>query len=117
MVGDTFFSVERELLGKDAEGIYVLQAWSDDAAFKAQYAAKYGAEPDGITLGAAALGYDLIKCIEAAGPNPNSGAISYSWLSATWQGLTGKTQFSGERIALRTKRILTVKGDKFESLS
>ena len=114
LVGDSFFAAEREMTGKDSEGIYLLQAWSDDAAFKSQYTAKYGAEPDGITLGAAALGYDLIKCIEAAGSNLDPESISYSWLSTPCEGLTGKTQFSGERIAQRSKRILTVKGEKFE---
>ena len=114
LVGDSFFAAEREALGKDAEGIYILQAWNDDEAFKAQYTAKYGTAPDGITLGAAALGYDLIKCIEGVGSNPDSGAISYSWLSTPCEGLTGKTQFSGERIAQRIKRVLTVKGERLE---
>lgn len=114
LVGDSFFSTELDALGNDAEGIHILQAWSDDAAFKTKYAAKYGGEPDGITLGAAALGYDLIQCIEATGSNPSSGSISYAWHSTPCEGLTGKTQFSGERIAQRVKRVLTVKGGKFE---
>lgn len=113
LVGDSFFAAERAALGKDAEGIYLLQSWSDDPTLKERYSTKYGAEPDGITLGAAALGYDLIRCIEAAGANPDSGSISYSWLSTPCNGLTGKTMFSGERIAQRQKQILTVKGDKF----
>jgi hypothetical protein len=75
--------------------------------------AKYGGDPDGITLGAAALGYDLINCINGAGVNPDAGAIRHSWLSKPCEGLTGKTQFSGERIARRQKRILTVKDGKF----
>lgn len=114
LVGDSFFAAERAALGKDADGIYILQAWSDDAAFRAQYSTKYGGEPDGITLGAAALGYDLIRCIEAVGENPDSGAISYAWLSNPCEGLTGKTQFTGERMAQRQKRILTVKSERFE---
>lgn len=114
LVGDSFFDAERVGLGKDAVGIYVLQAWSDDAGFKAQYSAKYGGEPDGITLGAAALGYDLIRCIEQAGAVSDSAAISHAWLSAPCEGLTGKTQFSGERIALRQKRVLAVKETGFE---
>lgn len=114
LVGDSFFSTEREALGKDAEGIYVLQAWSDDPTLKSQYSAKYASEPDGITLGAAALGYDLIQCLQAVGPNPNSESIPYSWLSTPCEGLTGKTLFSGERIAQRVKKVLTVKEDRFE---
>ena len=114
LVGDSFFASDRAALGKDAEGIYVLQAWSDDPALKAQFATKYGGEPDGITLGAAALGYDLIRCIEQAGATSDPDAISHAWLSAPCEGLTGKTQFSGERIAQRQKRVLTVKNEKFE---
>lgn len=114
LLGDSFYQTELTALGKDAEGIYILQAWNDDATFKSNYAAKYGIEPDGITLGAAALGYDLIKCLEAAGANPTSSSISYSWLSTPCEGLTGKTQFSGERIAQRVKQILTVKEGKFQ---
>jgi hypothetical protein len=56
----------------------------------------------------------LIQCIEEVGENPNPESISYSWLWNPCIGLTGKTQFSGERIAQRVKRVLTVKGDKFE---
>lgn len=114
LVGDSFFATDREALGKDAEGIYLIQAWNDDSTFKAQYSAKYGGEPDGVTLGAAALGYDLIRCVEEAGASPSSETISHAWLSKSCEGLTGKTQFTGERIAQRQKRILTVKGDKFE---
>lgn len=114
LVGDSLFTAEREALGKDANGIYLLQSWSDDASLKAKYTSKYGSEPDGVTLGAAALGYDLIQCVEAVGANLNANSISYSWLSTPCEGLTGITQFSGERIAQRTKRILTVKDDKFE---
>lgn len=114
LVGDSFFSAERAILGKDAEGIYLLQAWSDDMELKSKYSAKYGIEPDGIVLGAAALGYDLIRCIEGAGESPDPDAIAHAWLSTPCEGLTGKTQFSGERIAQRQKRILTVKGERFE---
>lgn len=114
LVGDSLFTAEREALGKDANGIYLLQSWSDDASLKAKYSSKYGSEPDGVTLGAAALGYDLIQCIEAVGNNLDVNSISYSWLSTPCEGLTGKTQFSGERIAQRAKQILTVKDEKFE---
>jgi len=114
LVGDSFFAAQRAALGKDADGIFILQSWSDDADLKAQYTAKYGSEPDGITLGAAALGFDLIRCIEKAGANPNSETIAYSWLSNPCEGLTGITQFSGERIAQRQKKILTVRDEKFE---
>ncbi len=113
LVGDSFFEADRVTLGHDAEGIYLLQAWSDNAALKARYSAKYGVEPDGITLGATALGYDLITCIEEVRPFSSSEAISHAWLSKPCEGITGKTQFSGERIAQRQKRILTVKGESF----
>lgn len=114
LVGDSFFAADRAALGKDADGIYLVQAWSDDPDLKSKYAAKYGVDPDGVTLGAAALGYDLVKCLEEVGESPDSEKISYAWLSKPCEGLTGKTQFSGERIAQRQKRILTVKGDRFE---
>lgn len=117
LVGDSFSAAEVAALGKDAEGLYLLQAWSDDPGFKAQYSAKFGGDADGITLGAAALGYDLVKCVETAGAGADSEAISYAWLSNPCEGLTGKTQFSGERIAQRVKRVLTVKSGKFELAS
>lgn len=117
LVGDSFYASELATLGKDAEGIYVLQAWSDDPAFEKQFVAKFGGQPDGITLGAAALGFDLVKCIDIAGPTPDAEAIKYSWLSSPCNGLTGKTMFSGERIAQRQKRILTVKDGKLQAAS
>lgn len=109
LVGDTLFAPEIAALGKDAEGIYMVQAWSDDAEFKSLYAAKYGSTPDGVTLGAAALGYDTINCVQNILPPLDSGGIRNSFLSTPCEGLTGATRFSGERIAQRAKRVVTVK--------
>jgi ABC-type branched-subunit amino acid transport system substrate-binding protein len=36
LVGDTFYAAELQKLGKDADGIHLAQAWSDDSAFKSQ---------------------------------------------------------------------------------
>ena len=113
LVGDTLFASEVAALGKDAEGVYAVQAWSDDAAFKASYVAQYPGTPDGVTLGAAALGYDLVNCVHKVGMPLDSSAIRSSFLSGPCEGLTGITQFTGERISQRRKRILTVKDGQF----
>jgi ABC-type branched-subunit amino acid transport system substrate-binding protein len=110
LVGDTLQAPDLATLGADADGIYMTQAFSDDANFKSMYSAKYGAAPDGVTLGYAALGYDTIKCLQSVSSPIDASAIKYSFLSAPCEGLTGKTQFTGERIAQRRKRILTVTG-------
>ena len=109
LVGDTLFAPELLDLGADAEGIYMAQPWSDDSALKTLYSNKYGALPDGITLGIVALGYDTIKCLQGIGKPFDAYSIKQSLLSQSCEGLTGNTQFTGERIAQRRKRILTVK--------
>ncbi len=113
LVGDELYASDIALLGKDAEGIYMMHAWSDDAAFASLYAAKYGQTPDNVILGAAALGFDTVNCVQETGTPLGSSIIKSSLLSKSCEGLTGKTQFSGERIAQRKKRVVTVKDGKF----
>jgi ABC-type branched-subunit amino acid transport system substrate-binding protein len=113
LVGDTLFASELVALGQDAEGIYMAQAWSDDSNLKALYTEKYGNSVDGVTLGFAALGYDTVKCLQGIQEPLSSYTIAHSLLSTSCEGLTGKTQFTGERIAQRRKQILSVKNGQF----
>lgn len=110
IVGDALFASDIATLGQDAEGIYFPQAWSDDAHLKSIYASKFGGSPDGISLGLAALGFDLVNCLQRIAPPLDAYNIKSALLSNPCEGLTGKTQFTGERIAQRRKVILTVKG-------
>lgn len=110
LVGDTLFATDMSALGEDAEGIYMTQAWSDDANLQSQYSSKFGTAADGITLGFAALGYDTVKCLQGISAPLDAYSIKHSLLSTSCEGITGNTQFTGERIAQRRKVILTVKG-------
>ncbi len=113
LIGDSLGPEDLAGIAQDAEGIYMVQVWSDDAAFKSAYASKFGGTPDNVTLGFAATGYDAVKCITAA-PGPfDSRTIKDSFLSSPCEGLTGRTGFTGERIAQRTKRILTIRAGQF----
>lgn len=109
LTGDTLFSSDINTLGRDAEGIYFVQTWSDDQKLKEYYSAKFGNTPDGITLGVAALGYDTIKCLQGVGNTFDASSIKYSLLSQPCEGITGNTYFTGERMAQRKMPILTVK--------
>lgn len=113
IVGDTLFAPELQLLGKDAEGIYMIQAWSDDVSFQSRYSARYGEAPDNVTLGVAALGFDTIECIQGVGSTLDASMIRYSLASKSCEGITGQTRFTGERIAQRRKRVVSVKDGKF----
>lgn len=113
LIGDSMTAEELAAAGKDAEGIYMVQAWSDDATFRTAYTAKFAGSPDNVTLGFAALGYDAISCIAATPAPIDSSSIKYGFLSTPCDGLTGTTTFTGERIAQRKKRILTVRGGQF----
>lgn len=109
LVGDTLFASDITSLGQDAEGIYMTQVWSDDANLKSMYSAKYGNSLDGISLGFVALGYDTVKCLQGISSPLDAYTIKNSLLATSCEGITGKTQFTGERVAQRRKKILTVK--------
>ena len=109
IVGDTLYASDIAALGQDAEGIYMVQAWSDDADLKSKFTSKYGNTPDSIALGYAALGYDTVKCLQEVSAPFDAYTIKQSLLSTPCEGITGKTQFAGERIAQRKLAILTVK--------
>lgn len=108
-LGDTLFAPDIAALGASAEGIYMFQAWSDDQSLKERYLAANGGGIDGISLGFVALGYDFARCLQGVGLPLNGSAIRSSFLSQSCEGLTGKTQFTGERMAQRRKRILSIK--------
>ncbi|MFN8391812.1 MAG: ABC transporter substrate-binding protein [Bdellovibrionota bacterium] len=113
IVGDTLFAGELSTLGKDAEGVYMAQAWSDDAKLKSQYASKFGSAPDGVSLGFVALGFDAVSCLQSLGEPFDAYSIKSALLSSPCHGLTGDTGFDGERMAKRRKSILTVKSGQF----
>lgn len=120
LLGDTLFAPELNELGKDAEGVYMMQTWASDEPFAQMYAAKFGGATDGVTLGAAALGYDAVSCvaklkkgIEGTGQAFGADSLKHQLLAEPCEGLTGKTGFTGERIAQRRKKAVTIKGGEF----
>lgn len=115
LIGDAIFPPDLQALGASAEGVHALQSWSDDEGFKQLYVSKYGGAPDGVTLGAAALGYDAIACISESERPLSADSIKYSLLSKPCEGFTGRTGFSGLRIAQRRKRVVMVKDGHFVS--
>lgn len=112
-LGDSLRPEDLAPLGKDAEGVYLIQTWSDDDVLLRAYAAKFGKSPDPVTLGAVATGYDLVNCVAATPAPVDADSIKYSFLSSPCEGLTGKTGFTGERIAQRKKRILSIQSGQF----
>lgn len=108
LVRDTLSTNDMVTLGPDAEGIYMAQVWSDDANLKSRYSTKYKNAPDNVTLGFSAVGYDTVKCLLDINKPLDAASTRYSFLSTPCEGLTGKTQFTGERMAQRRRRILTV---------
>ena len=113
MSGLALFAADLGTLGKDAEGIFMVQAWSDDADLKSKYAAKFGSAPDGVTLGYAAIGWDTVNCLQAKAEPFLSTSIKSALLAGSCRGLTGETKFTGERIAQRRKPILKIAGGQF----
>lgn len=108
IVGDNLFASDLAALGQDAEGVYFTQLWSEDKELQTAYLNKYGNKIDGISLGFAALGYDLVHCLQGIAPPFDAYTIKNYLLSTSCEGLTGKTQFTGERVAQRAKKILTI---------
>lgn len=121
MTGDAFTSADIEALGKYVEGTYATNLWLEDQTFLKTYKQKYGEDAPPINLAFAGLGYDAIKLVaeldqhlKSRKLDINSQTVRDNLVGFQFEGITGKTVFSPERITDKREMILIVKNGKFE---
>ncbi len=113
--GDVLTDADIKVLGKNVEGIYTTQAYLNSPEFLKKYKQKYGQEVPATNLAFAGLGYDTVNFLLAIKNElvsqkipVNSQTIRDHIINFEYNGVTGKTIFSPQRITDKREAILQV---------
>ncbi len=108
--------VEISELGKDANEIYLTNAWLEDPGFAQKVYSFSGKSPGTLNLAHVAIGYDIINFLAAAYIDhlllkiPLKQAIS----KLNFSGVLGPINFSEQQISDRSQNILSVESGRFK---